>query len=620
MGSLSPVVPLAEGETLTSFVSRLAHVNLMTLAEFCRLTGLPVQDVIDGTENATFALSHMVDVPATQLLEHAIRRDDKGALFVRGAAMVKTDLRRDRLAFCPACLQEDVAAGGPVSAYGRLPWSLSAIRTCRKHSLGLCELSPPAGGAARHDWTERIRPVLPHLAGIRATAAFRPSSSFEDYLIRRIETGSGGQLWLDGLPWHVATKVCEVVGAVRSLGRTPNLKALTAQEWHQAAAAGFDAAKHGVVGLRRFMEELLDDFIPSGSCSDGPQAAFGRWWQLLAFATPDPSFDPVRDVVRDFVVERFAVGPGEMVLGREITERIVHSVRSASVETGSHPKRLRRLLTSSGSLSATVDVADAFAFFDAKGAEGLLAAVRDAVTATGAEECLGANRVQTSILIKHGFIEPFSRPDEGCRLKEILFSKSELDSFLAALMRDAVAVSMAPSSRHRSIRGVAKSLKCQTVEVVSLVIHRKLKWVGRIEGQYGFDAILVDIDEVWNAIGRIWPTAVKIAQVSEQFSLSSKKMVSVLISFGFPVYSREVDDSFGVEVLVPRSFANEISICYLKSNQLEDCFVRYRNKSAKSPIAKSKQPIGIRDKTFLEESHRLASTIRFRGNYFAIRH
>ena len=64
------------------------------------------------------------------------------------------------------------------------------------------------------------------------------------------------------------------------------------------------------------------------------------------------AFDPVRDLMRAHILETTPVGPGAEVLGRPVERRILHSVHSASLETGAHPKRLRKLLAAAGLLSA----------------------------------------------------------------------------------------------------------------------------------------------------------------------------------------------------------------------------------------------------------------------------
>jgi hypothetical protein len=50
----------------------------------------------------------------------------------------------------------------------------------------------------------------------------------------------------------------------------------------------------------------------------------------------------------------FPVGPGDVLFGKPVEGRTLHSVRTLSVETGLHPKRLR----AAGTLSAADGLAE----------------------------------------------------------------------------------------------------------------------------------------------------------------------------------------------------------------------------------------------------------------------
>jgi hypothetical protein len=45
----------------------------------------------------------------------------------------------------------------------------------------------------------------------------------------------------------------------------------------------------------------------SGAATEGPQAVFGRVYQTLEFYREDEAYDPLRDIVGDFIQTRFPV-------------------------------------------------------------------------------------------------------------------------------------------------------------------------------------------------------------------------------------------------------------------------------------------------------------------------
>ena len=97
----------------------------------------------------------------------------------------------------------------------------------------------------------------------------------------------------------------------------PNLKRLTDEEWRLAGGAGFDLLSSGRAGID-FLEDLRRTHPYSRSGNEGPHAEFGRICQVPEFGREDKAFDPLRDLVRNFIRMRFPVGPGDIVFGKAL--------------------------------------------------------------------------------------------------------------------------------------------------------------------------------------------------------------------------------------------------------------------------------------------------------------
>jgi hypothetical protein len=81
----------------------------------------------------------------------------------------------------------------------------------------------------------------------------------------------------------------------------------------------------------RVLEYLRSTYPYSRSGNEGPQAVFGRIYQVLEFGREDKAFDPLRDLVGNFIRTRYPVGPGDVVFGKPVERRTrIRSGRSRS--------------------------------------------------------------------------------------------------------------------------------------------------------------------------------------------------------------------------------------------------------------------------------------------------
>lgn len=178
---------------------------------------------------------------------------------------------------------------------------------------------------------------------------------------------------------------------------------------------------------------------------------------------------------------------GEVILGRTVERRRLHTVRSAEREHGIHPKRLAKLLAAGG-IAARADAG--ILMFDADATTKLIERLSDAVSLKEAGTYLGADRVQTKLLQKNGFI--LSITSTGGRLA---FAADDLDRFLEALTRNAEQVGSPPIGS-ASIPDAAKRANCSSKEIIQLLLDAKLGWTGQRTDMRGFGSVLVEVGEI----------------------------------------------------------------------------------------------------------------------------
>jgi hypothetical protein len=116
-------VPQGEGESPTSFLSRVAAANGTFARRFCQALGLDFQKLVDGCSHALGHLAALTGASREELVRQAIVKVDEQTFTWRGETFGRSILRRQRVMVCPACLQEDLAAESRrrpyLSAFGR---------------------------------------------------------------------------------------------------------------------------------------------------------------------------------------------------------------------------------------------------------------------------------------------------------------------------------------------------------------------------------------------------------------------------------------------------------------------------------------------------------------------
>lgn len=493
---LYPSLQLLAGETPASFVSRLAMLHRKRSARSFSLDmGFRFQAIVDGDPDALQSLATLVEQPADHLGVAAIRRE-AGTFHLKGQDLVRSSLRRARVTVCPRCIAEDIACKPlPWMAGGRTNWLLASIRTCMHHHVPLVEVAHTNYASVIHDFAQNVAPALADIPRLAQEAVECAPTAMESYLIGRLE-GESGPTWLDTLPWYAAARTCEMIGSIAEFGPKAPIRSFGDPEWRRAGDAGFEIAARGYQGIRAFLEDMRRDYPESRSDPTGPQAWFGRLHIWLAGANTDRVYDPLRSIIIDIGRDKEPIGPEDSVFGCQIVERRrLHSLRTAAQETGLHPKRLRRILAVMGIIPADHrKLSDDRIIFEADRAEDALARAKRAMNHKQAETYLNAGRSHTLLLAKHGYIRPFASSGEES-LKDHAYDKAELDSFLAILLADTVPLNTFEPPIH-TIAQAARRANCGAVEILQLILNKRLSWVGRNANDYGYASVLINLDEI----------------------------------------------------------------------------------------------------------------------------
>jgi hypothetical protein len=321
----------------------------------------------------------------------------------------------------------------------------------------------------------------------------RPVTGLESYLIARLDGGRNSP-FLDSLELHAAIKLAEMVGAVELFGRTPNLKELSDEDWRLAGAAGFEIVAGGPVSIGAFLSKLQATYDYSGSGNEGPQALFGRLYQWLEFGADDVAYDPVREVIAQHIHGHLPLAAGDIVFGRPVEVRTLHSIRSLHLETDLHPKRARKLLRAAGIIGADQDpLVDANVIFPSGDASRVVTRAQGSLSLPEAGKYLNAPRVQRALLVQAGFLTPCVAATDFGAVDQ--YAVADLDDFLGRLLDGAHTVTK-PKDGQVDIPAAAKRVCCSATEIVRLIIEKQLNWVGRLAGVDGYLSVMVDLEEI----------------------------------------------------------------------------------------------------------------------------
>jgi len=500
-------LPLGVSEPPPEYLSRLAAAHGLTAHDFCADWKIRFQDVVDGNASAVTRLAELGGMPSDDLMRFAFVRE-LGSVFYRhrGARFVRRLLRPGRLHVCPACLLDDMHRAPRldpvVTACARAEWQICAIFSCAVHRVALMRLEDPDVRTPAHDFALGLEPHVLALPAMAKDARPQEPTGLEHYIAERLDRGLGRSSFLDGLEMHVAIRTCEIVGAVAVYGRKVAVGRMTSEMKRVGGARGFEILAAGAEAFRSFLSDLhLSSARQRGS--DGgfaPAAALGGIYRFLKPSIrgdtnpTNADFAPVRDFVRVFIRESFALAPGDAVFGEPVGVRTLHSVQSLSVETGLNPKRLRRLLHAAGLVS---EEQMRFSYgnvgFDAAAGRAVAEGERHAVAIPGVAMILGATRKQAVHLAQNGFITPFM-PAHAAGANP-RYAVSDLQKFKRRMLDGALPVKR-PADQQRTISRAARAACCSMADVVRLIVDRKFDWVGRTTDTEGYGAVLVNVEEV----------------------------------------------------------------------------------------------------------------------------
>ncbi|WJS00319.1 TniQ family protein [Roseibium aggregatum] len=515
-------------ETLTSFVSRVAAMASRSARDFCLDMGLNFHALRDGDPYEVGAFAELAGFDDGRFPGAILERTGDRSFKMNAEPLPRASLRRSTVRVCPHCIKADLECSADherVRPYGRWSWMIASVRTCSKHNTPLIVAATDDNPQMLHDFSLHLQPFAEDIDRHVAEARDRVPSDFETYVLSRIK-GQPSKFWLSSLPVYAAARACEIIGATKIHGAQVMAETLSEDEWYDAGQAGFEITAHGPESIRAHLNDMQRAFMETRRAW-GPKQIYGRLYEWLAHETGDTAYDALREIITEHAFNTLPMGPDDEIFGKRPVKRILHSIHSAHLETGAHPKRLRKVLQAVGLITEDqLTLSDERTLFRAEDAKFHLDRIEESMSLNRARDYINAPRPVERTLLAAGLLKPWLEGGNGV-LKDHAFAKRDLDEFLAALTGDALPVTEEEKILVPILRAV-KMANCSTSEVVQLILDRRLGTIRMDPDLTGFLAVLVDPEEVKSLVRREDHGGYSLREVEQKLNTTTQVIKALI--------------------------------------------------------------------------------------------
>lgn len=493
--SLLPKLPIVAGESLTSYLNRVAlfHLNI-GLSDYLRFFGISQQDAMLPTSSTIEKVSKLTGVDGNDLQKMTARAGGKNVRYIGEQAVNPNFFHLNSRPLCPLCLLADCEPDSPSQGIfvGRSAWQIQCVRTCSVHGVALQEQKA-------HKYEDRFR-FLPELGPkqvdldmMASVAQHQQPSNLEHYIVDRIN-GAAGPEWLDGQQMDLAAKACEMLGVVFAYGSDVNLNKVTNEQCSQAGHIGFGFASRAEEGIREGLAAVYDRHVARGQ-SGGPQKAFGRLYQWLQFGSQSKPRGDIRHAVRDFILDHFPLEAGANLFREPVKQQRVHSVSTLAKHSPFHVMTVQNAAEVAGLVSFSAEGGAVAEVFSVQMGEALIQKMVASMSMNALPDYLKCNRIQAEQLVRSGTIP---RIFAESNVKSGILTNvavSDVDAFLKSLVLKAEEVRVA-SDGTMDIISAAQSTHVPVIDIIKGILSGSLRKVEILDQSLKFKGLFVAPAEI----------------------------------------------------------------------------------------------------------------------------
>lgn len=474
---LFPHLPFDEVETADSYVRRLSQFHTgRDGPSLLKDLGIDHRSFLSGSDDAIRELAAASGTSIGVLMTGTLQHKHRCRQFRNEICSVGF-LRPEGALVCPECMKQDSSTGRAWMLKGHLAWRLRSLTTCLIHGVRLIE---PTGF--------EDQAVFMGISNAEKLISMpQVPTDLELYIGNRLmghPTGAG--VWLDGQTIEQGAKACEMIGAAFLHGHKFSSSKLSAEDWRQAGAVGFDMAHRGADAVKEALTKIAAMSITTAGQA-GAKAVYGSIYEWIGYGSQGVEFGPIRDLLRENILNTLVIEPDDVLLGERVVGRRLHSVYSLSIQTGLHRKRLRKILVQAGFASEeSWDIAAHRLVFDANEAETLCRDIIDSVSLQLVPDVLNCSRSQAESLYREGVIVPVIPLDPERKIGKLAFVRQHL----LELLNEVGSLPIAPDGNDDLIALVsaAKRTGLSTGNIMSRVLKGSLA-ACRVKTQASLNAV-----------------------------------------------------------------------------------------------------------------------------------
>ncbi|WP_165802943.1 TniQ family protein, partial [Pelagivirga sediminicola] len=480
---LALTVEPVDRETLPSLFSRMAILNGTDAVNFALDLGTTFRRILEQDEEAVAIFAERAGLSATQvaeLLSWTGERIGDVRMRFRKEVFVSRALRNPIIRGCPHCMREHAAdQPHPLRHIAlRGDWLCRGVDICHRHHHPLVPLWSSSRPIVRDDIGARLAEILPDLR-----AGSFNCVRIDLWLDKRLSQGiAADKTWLASQPVFAAMTICEFIGAALLRKRDE------APDDRHAKATGFAFVSQGPDGVRAALDILMRS-------QDGghivTQGELGPLFQhLKRIYLDDDAFAVFRGILRDYFLEIWPLAAGEDFFGQAVTERRLHSLTSASKETGIGSAVLDDFLTEAGAFAPSDARADARKTFDAKAWQHILDEIPTLVGPIALRRAIGATLAELKGLKADGVLVPRTKVATIKSPWRIADGQALLEEL------EAYAQPVAPEEPGwKTIQLVHKRLELPVGAIIAAIRSGFLR-LGKRSDVFGYHGLVVEITEV----------------------------------------------------------------------------------------------------------------------------
>lgn len=500
MANLFPKLPFVADETPMSWASRQAAFHTGGgVAQFINDLRIPLLDLARGQRSAVERLCQIAGQDPDVVLANNIEALGTRRYGLRGhpfAAEFTTGLVTR---FCPLCVQEDCVGGGDPRALmrHRLQWRLSTVRTCNVHHLPLSNVRRGKWDDTIHELQAMDDTISEETSRAKSLTLRRPSA-LQMYVEHRV-VGAFGPGWLDVQDIDQACRATEMLGGLVAFGPAQKAADMDQDMWDAAGRAGWSLVVEGPLRIQEVLVNQLRSCVRMNG-HPSPRNAFGMLygWLFASRQSKDPG--PIRDIVREVIVENVPLVPGQMLLGEVVERPRLASIASIAKAEGLHPKTLTNVLRVSGVINdATMVMGARNVVADYQKARTLIDATKYAVPAIRVPDVLTASRPLVAALLELGHLTRI-QDHEAVRSKVGKSVDGRSIQRVLKFIEDEFEIVAEAPEEHFPLAKACEKCRVTLSVILELLFGGHLKSVYRLKGQNGFAALLVSPSEILKRI------------------------------------------------------------------------------------------------------------------------